>query len=138
MLTAIFGPLFAYLISSTGDVIGLYPLQVAENVAKKYGMTKSEFLDPEAGDLAVRMALGETHIIAETKRALNDVGVNIDVLEEIDSGRGKERSDSVILVKNLPFTASEDDLIRMFSTYGTLGRVLLPPTKTIALVSYIP
>lgn len=39
------------------------------------GVSKSELLDREAGDLAVRMALGETHVIAETKRALGDAGV---------------------------------------------------------------
>lgn len=38
------------------------------------GVSKSELLDREAGDLAVRMALGETHVIAETKRALGDAG----------------------------------------------------------------
>ncbi|CAM6084747.1 unnamed protein product [Calypogeia fissa] len=121
------------------NTLFMRPDTVAENVAKRYGMTKSEFLDPEAGDLAVRMALGETHIIAETKRALSDEGVDIEVLEDIASGRtGKEkRSDCVVLVKNLPFTASEDDLISMFSAHGTLGRVILPPTKTLALVEYL-
>ena len=38
------------------------------------GVSKSELLDREAGDLAVRMALGETHVIAETKRALGEAG----------------------------------------------------------------
>lgn len=40
------------------------------------GVSKSELLDREAGDMAVRMALGETHVIAETKRALGDAGKN--------------------------------------------------------------
>ncbi len=112
-------------------------LQIAENVARQYGMSKSEFLDPGAEDLAVRMALGETHIIAETKRSLSDEGVDVEVLEEVASGRmGKvNRSKSVILVKNLPFTTSEADLVSMFGVFGTLGRVILPPTKTLALVS---
>jgi multiple RNA-binding domain-containing protein 1 len=112
-------------------------LQIAENVARQYGMSKSEFLDPGAEDLAVRMALGETHIIAETKRSLSDEGVDVEVLEEVASGRmGKvNRSKSVILVKNLPFTTSEADLVSMFGVFGTLGHVILPPTKTLALVS---
>jgi hypothetical protein len=38
------------------------------------GVSKSELLDREAGDLAVRMALGETQVIAETKRALGEAG----------------------------------------------------------------
>ncbi|KAL3679101.1 hypothetical protein R1sor_022057 [Riccia sorocarpa] len=121
------------------NMLFMRPDTVAENVAQKYGMTKSEFLDPEAGDLAVRMALGETHIITETKRALSDEGVNIDVLEQVASGdAGKvKRSNQVILVKNLPFTTTEDDILRMFSAHGSIGRVILPPTKTLAVVEYL-
>ncbi|BBN20258.1 multiple RNA-binding domain-containing protein 1 [Marchantia polymorpha subsp. ruderalis] len=121
------------------NMLFMRPDTVAENVAQKYGMTKSEFLDPEAGDLAVRMALGETHIITETKRALSDEGVNVEVLEQVASGQeGKvKRSNHVILVKNLPFTTTEDDLLRMFSAHGSIGRVILPPTKTLAVVEYL-
>jgi multiple RNA-binding domain-containing protein 1 len=106
-------------------------------VARQYGMSKSEFLDPSAEDLAVRMALGETHIIAETKRSLSDEGVNIEVLESVASGKEIKvnRSTTVILVKNLPFSTSEADLVSMFGIFGGLARVILPPTKTLALVS---
>jgi hypothetical protein len=38
------------------------------------GVSKAELLDSQAGDLAVRMALGETQVIAETKRALAEAG----------------------------------------------------------------
>jgi multiple RNA-binding domain-containing protein 1 len=57
----------------------------------------------------------------------------------VASGRmGKvNRSKSVILVKNLPFTTSEADLVSMFGVFGTLGRVILPPTKTLALVEFL-
>lgn len=54
---------------------------MAEGIAQKYGVSKSELLSPEAGDLAVRMALGETHIIAETKKALEQQGVDVSMLE---------------------------------------------------------
>ena len=36
--------------------------------------SKAQLLDREAGDMAVRMALGEAQVIAETKRALGDAG----------------------------------------------------------------
>ena len=113
-------------------------LQVAENVARQYNMTKSEFLDPNADDLAVRMALGETHIIAETKRALSDEGVNIEVLEEVASGKEVKvnRSSTVMLVKNLPFSTTEAELISMFGVFGSIARLILPPTKTLALVKH--
>ena len=68
-------------------------------------------------DVPVRMALGETHVIALTKRALGDSGVNVDALETAAAASGKaagqtrvERSGSVLLVKNLPYTASEPEL----------------------------
>lgn len=111
--------------------------QIAENVARQYNMTKSEFLDPNADDLAVRMALGETHIIAETKRALSDEGVNVEVLEDVASGKEIKvtRSSTVILVKNLPFSTTEDELVSMFGVFGSIARVILPPTKTLALVN---
>jgi multiple RNA-binding domain-containing protein 1 len=47
---------------------------VAEAVAAHYGVAKAELLDREAGDMAVRLALGETHVIAETKRQLGEAG----------------------------------------------------------------
>lgn len=114
-------------------------LQVAENVARQYNMTKSEFLDPVADDLAVRMALGETHIIAETKRALADEGVNVEVLDEVASGKEIKvnRSSTLVLVKNLPFLTTEAELISMFGVFGSIARVILPPTKTLALVNIL-
>ena len=114
-------------------------LQVAENVARKYGVSKSDLLNPEADDLAIRMALGETHIIAETKKALSSEGVNIEILEDLASGKVEKmnRSNHVLLIKNLPFSTSEADLMQMFGRFGRLERVILPPTKTMALVSLL-
>ena len=42
---------------------------VAEAVAAYYGVSKSELLDRGAADLPVRMALGEAHVVAQTKAA---------------------------------------------------------------------
>ena len=47
---------------------------VAEAVAAHYGITKSQLLSRDAADLPVRMALGEAHVIAMTKKALGDAG----------------------------------------------------------------
>ncbi|XP_006827686.3 LOW QUALITY PROTEIN: multiple RNA-binding domain-containing protein 1 [Amborella trichopoda] len=112
---------------------------VAENIARKYGVSKSELLNPEADDLAVRLALGETQVIAETKKAFTSAGVNITVLEELASGRVEnvKRSNHVLLVKNLPYGSSEADLTKMFSKFGSLDKIILPPTKAMALVSYL-
>jgi multiple RNA-binding domain-containing protein 1 len=126
---------------------------VAEAVAAHYGVTKAELLDPTAADMAVRLALGETHVIAETKAALDQAGVDVAKLEEAAAsaargkgaaaaaaaGRGADapRSDRVLLVKNLPFSASEGDLEALFGGVGSLARVALPPTRTLALVEFV-
>lgn len=68
--------------------------------------------------MAVRMALGETHIIQETKKYLEDEGVRLEAFE----GK-KARSTSVIIVKNIPFDVAEDDLRAIFGKFGSLGRV---------------
>ncbi|KAJ0980850.1 hypothetical protein J5N97_009105 [Dioscorea zingiberensis] len=112
---------------------------VVENIARKHGISKSELLDREADDLAVRLALGETHVIAETKKALSNAGININALEESVSKRGSsiERSKKIILVKNLPYSACERDLADMFGKYGTVDKIILPPTRVLALVIFL-
>jgi multiple RNA-binding domain-containing protein 1 len=47
------------------------------------------------------------------------------------------RSNKIILVKNIPFDTDEKDLAGLFSPYGALDRILLPPAKTIALVDFV-
>ena len=56
-------------------------------------------------------------MIAMTKRALGKAGVNVDALEGAAAASGKaaaqkrvERSSTALLVKNLPYTASEMEL----------------------------
>ncbi|OMO70468.1 hypothetical protein CCACVL1_18896 [Corchorus capsularis] len=115
------------------------PDTVVENVARKYGVSKSELLDREADDLAVRIALGETQVIAETKKALESAGVNISCLEEVAAGKtdGMKRSNHVLLVKNLPYGSSDGELAKMFGKFGSLDKIILPPTKTLALVVFL-
>lgn len=102
-------------------------------------MSKSDFLEREADDLAVRIALGETQVICETKKALVEAGVNVVALEEFAAHRSDsaKRSNHVLLVKNLPYGCSGSELAKMFSKYGSLDKVILPPTKTMALVCNI-
>ena len=40
----------------------------------QHGISKSQLLSKDAADLPVRMALGEAHVIAMTKKALGDAG----------------------------------------------------------------
>lgn len=112
---------------------------VVENIARKFGVSKSDLLDREANDLAVRIALGETQVINETKKALANAGVNVSTLEDFSTGKadGMKRSNHVILVKNLPYGSSEGELANMFGKFGSLDKVILPTTKTLALVVFL-
>ncbi|KAI8921384.1 hypothetical protein DFJ77DRAFT_161675 [Powellomyces hirtus] len=104
---------------------------VAEAMAKKLGVRKSDILNPEAENMAVRLALAETHIIAETKKYLEDEGIDLSAFE-----KRKTRSKTVILVKNIPHNTEEDELRELFEKFGPLGRLVLPPARTIALVEF--
>lgn len=117
----------------------MHPDTVVENIARKHGISKSDLLDREADDLAVRIALGETHVVAETKKALSNAGVNIIALEEHASKKTEsiKRSNHVILVKNLPYSSCEGDLVNMFGKFGSLDRIILPPTRALALVIFL-
>ncbi|XVE51711.1 hypothetical protein DITRI_Ditri02bG0063100 [Diplodiscus trichospermus] len=82
------------------------PDTVAESITRKYGVRVS-CLDQEADDLAVRIALGEAQVIAETKKALENAGVNISFLGEVAAGKTNGM--------NLPYGSSYQ---RMNLPYG--------------------
>ncbi|KAI7885786.1 RNA-binding domain-containing protein, partial [Lichtheimia hyalospora FSU 10163] len=100
-------------------------------IADRLGLSKSEVLDPNSSNMAVRLALAETNLVNETKEFFEKHGI------VLDSFGKKERSDTIILVKNTPFGTSEDDLRELFGKYGDLGRVLVPPAQTMGVVEFI-
>ncbi|KAJ1342101.1 hypothetical protein BSLG_003324 [Batrachochytrium salamandrivorans] len=105
---------------------------VAEAMAQKLNVRKSDILDKNVDNMAVRLALAETDIISETKAYFESENVSIEAL-----ATPKTRSNNVILVKNIPHSTQETDLTETFGKFGTLGRIILPPTKTIALVEFL-
>lgn len=121
------------------NTLFMRPDTVVENIARKFGVSKSDLLDREADDVAVRIALGETQVIAETKKALVNAGINVASLEEFAAGKmdSGKRSNHVIIVKNLPYGSSEGELADMFGKVGSLDKIILPPTKTLALVVFL-
>ncbi|KAK6140463.1 hypothetical protein DH2020_025796 [Rehmannia glutinosa] len=110
---------------------------IAENIARKFGVSKSEVLDREANDPAVRIALGETEVIAETLKALSSAGINVASLELTPGKTNVSKRSRVILVKNLPYCSSKSELADMFGKFGNLDKVILPSTKTLALVIFV-
>ncbi|KAH9476672.1 Multiple RNA-binding domain-containing protein 1 [Psilocybe cubensis] len=104
---------------------------VASSIAARMNIDKSEILNPESGDnAAVKLALAETHIIQETKSYLESQGVLLSAFSS------KARSDTTILVKNIPYGTSEEQIREMFEPHGELARVLIPPAGTMAVVDF--
>nr|BAN20693.1 RNA binding motif protein [Riptortus pedestris] len=105
---------------------------IADVVAEKYNSTREEVLT--GSDAAVRLALGETQIVNETKKFLEDNGVHLDAFNQEASS---PRSKTVILVKNLPAGTSVLEIRNIFSKHGELGRILLPPSGATAIVEFL-
>jgi multiple RNA-binding domain-containing protein 1 len=118
--------------SSTFNWNSLYMNQDAVNssIADRLGVSKAELLDPTSADAGVKQAIAETSIIQETKAYFAKNGVDLDAFKR------KERGDTAILVKNFPYGMSLEELRRMFEDFGTVLRVLMPPTGTIAIVEF--
>lgn len=104
---------------------------VAEVVAEKYNCTKEEVLT--GNDAAVRLALGETQLVNETRQFLEDNGVLLDAFNQ----EVKSRSKTVILVKNLPAKTTAAEIRNIFAKYGELGRIVLPPSGVTGIVEFL-
>lgn len=109
---------------------------VANILAKNYATTKERVLDSTSGEMsaAVRLALGETEIVMEMKRFLEDHDVQLDAF---DSMIGKKRSNTVILAKNLPANTEVRDIQPLFAKFGLIGRIVLPPSGVTALIEFL-
>ncbi|KAF7296138.1 hypothetical protein MKEN_01429100 [Mycena kentingensis (nom. inval.)] len=104
---------------------------VASSIADRMQISKSDILNPEGADnAAVKLALAETHIINETKAYLEAEGVVLDAFG------ARARSDTVILVKNIPYGTTAEQIRELFEEHGELTRVLVPPAGTIAVVEF--
>eukprot|EP00106_Octopus_bimaculoides_P015495 XP_014782937.1 PREDICTED: probable RNA-binding protein 19 [Octopus bimaculoides] len=107
---------------------------VADVLTEKYGIKKTDLLDFETNDsLGVRMALGETQIVTETREFLLENGVSLDSFSQASGPRSK----TVILVKNLPADCKGEEIAKVFSKYGTLGRVIFPPAGITAIIEFL-
>ena len=81
---------------------------------------------------AVKLALGETQIVADTRNFLEEQGVVLDAFSLPPSSRSK----SVLLIKNLPAKTPVEEIRDMFAKFGEVGRVVLPPNGITGLVEF--
>ena len=80
----------------------------------------------------MRLALGETQIIQETKKYLEAEGVRLEAFDRPP----QKRSKSVIIAKNLPAHTPASEIRDLFFRFGVLGRVLLPPVGITAVIEF--
>ena len=111
---------------------------VVSALADKLQVDKGDIMDHNESGMAVRLALGETKLIEENKAYFKEHGINVDLesLKSITSASGGKRSSTTILVKNLPYETTEEDLTKTFANYGIIAKLLLPPSRAVAIIEY--
>ncbi|EDO19597.1 hypothetical protein Kpol_1018p135 [Vanderwaltozyma polyspora DSM 70294] len=107
---------------------------VLSSVANKLGIEKSQLIDAENSNSAVKQALAEAHVIGDVRKYFEVRGVDLAKFAEMRSTEKKD--DTVILVKNFPFGTTREELGELFLPFGKLERLLMPPAGTIAIVQY--
>ncbi|EGZ26394.1 hypothetical protein PHYSODRAFT_484800 [Phytophthora sojae] len=115
------------------------------SLAERMGVKRGEIMDKEQGNMAVRLAIGETMLVKENKDFFAREGVDLNAIEgalvkkpsQQQQSKKIERSTTVILIKNLPHTTEEEELAQLFRKHGEIGRFLLPPSKTLAVVEFL-
>ena len=108
------------------------PDAILSSVSNRLGVSKSDILDPTSTDAAVRQAHAETNVIQETKTYFTSQGVNLDTFKNGEKNR--EFHDRAILVKGFPYGTTPEEIKKRFEAYGTMIRLLMPPSATIAIV----
>ena len=109
---------------------------VVHSLADSLNVNKSDILDIESGNVAVRVALGEAKVIEENKKWCIEQGINLEALDsKVD--KSFNRSNTTILVKNVPYgDSTKEDLFKLFGSFSDSIEVLLPPSKSLALVKF--
>ncbi|KAF2868668.1 hypothetical protein BDV95DRAFT_118939 [Massariosphaeria phaeospora] len=104
---------------------------VMSTLADRMGISKAELLDPTSSDAAVKQAHAETHIIQETKSYFAQHGVDLEAFKRSSKG------DRAILVKNIPYGTTPDEVRKLFEEHGTVTRFVMPPTGMTAIVEFL-
>lgn len=106
---------------------------VADIMAKRSEVSKRDLvLNAGKQSVAVRLALGQTQIVAETRDFLIKNGVALDSFSQADGPRSK----TVILVKHLPAETARETLQTIFEEHGTITRLVLPPNGVTAIIEF--
>lgn len=107
---------------------------VADALASNYNISKEQVLNTAEGgsNAAVRLALGETEMVAKIKSYLEDHGIFLDAFNQFAT----KRSNLTIIAKNLPSGTSEIELKKIFAPFG-LFKIILPPNGVTAVIDFL-
>ena len=84
----------------------------------------------------VKLTLAEIHTNG-TRTYLESQGVPLDPFSTLAGSGHVRRSDTVVLVGNIPYGTSAETIREMFDAHGGLSHVLIPPAGTIAVVEFV-
>uniref|UniRef100_A0A2P2I0F9 RNA-binding protein 19 n=1 Tax=Hirondellea gigas TaxID=1518452 RepID=A0A2P2I0F9_9CRUS len=116
------------------NTLHIAPASVLTIMAQRYKKTKEEILSTTGDQSAgVTLALGETQIVDETRRFLEEHDVSVEGLTDPNV----ERSYRVMLIKNLPADTKASDIAELCGKWGELGRVVMPPSGTTCIVEFL-
>lgn len=107
---------------------------LADVVSDMKGIEKSELLTKHSNKdpLAVRMALGDAHVVDEMRKFLVSNGIELDSFDNPQAPRSK----TVIIVKNLPASTDKTELSQLFELHGRVSRVIIPPNGLTAIIEF--
>jgi multiple RNA-binding domain-containing protein 1 len=100
------------------------------SISDRMGIPKSQILDPTSSDTAVKQAHAETSVIQETKAYFAACGIDLEAFKK------REFSETALLVKNFPYGTSLEELRSLFEAHGSIKKLLMPPSGTIAIVEF--
>lgn len=130
---------------------------VADTIAAVYNTTKEKVLEDGSKNLsaAVKLALGETQLVQDTKKFLEENRVSLDAFNQVNISfeyelsqkviiecnlinvsfqPSNKRSKTVILVKNLPAATPAREIRQLFARHGELGRIVMPPSGITGMI----
>lgn len=108
---------------------------VAAATSQRLHITKGEFLDKDQENTAVRLSQAEAQVMEETKAWMQTEGINISAFQQ--NKLTCPRSKRILIIKNLSIKSSVKGLKELFGRYGSVGRLCLAPSHTVALVEYV-
>ncbi|KAL1451949.1 hypothetical protein WDU94_006274, partial [Cyamophila willieti] len=117
-------------------------LPIDKETEKTKGFALVTYVMPEHAALSYQNLDGTVflgrmlHLIPGKPKQNDDNG---DFTQQLDAFNQvvEARSKTVILVKNLPYKTSPDELKALFDPFGDLGRVLIPPYGITGLIEFL-